>query len=160
CHHPTGVKERFPADRLLVELGIESYFGVPLRDPAGETLGHVAVFDDRPMPDEPRRLAVFRIFAARAAAELQRLRAERQLLDRDRRSRDLYGGAPIAYIYEALESRFVRATRGACALLGLKPGEVVGTLGRSLLAPALENPRRAEKALEAMKRHGTEFSCV
>jgi PAS domain S-box-containing protein len=160
CHHPTGVKERFPADRLLVELGIESYFGVPLRDPAGETLGHVAVFDDRPMPNEPRRLALFRIFAARATAELQRLRAERQLLDRERSYRDLYEGAPIAYIYEDLESRFVRANRAACALLGLKPDEVVGTVGTSLLAPAPENTRRVEKALEAMKRHGTEFSCV
>jgi hypothetical protein len=32
CHHPSGVKDRFPADEALVEWGIESYLGVPLCD--------------------------------------------------------------------------------------------------------------------------------
>src|SRR5438552_3307206 len=33
CHHPAGVRQRFPGDRTLIERGIESYLGVPLRDP-------------------------------------------------------------------------------------------------------------------------------
>ena len=70
CHHPSGVRQSFPNDRLLVERGIESYLGVPLCDPEGKVLGHLAVFDERPMPEEPRKLLAFRIFAARAAAEL------------------------------------------------------------------------------------------
>src|SRR5262249_35337019 len=28
CHHPSGVKEKFPGDRPLVEMGVESYLGV------------------------------------------------------------------------------------------------------------------------------------
>ena len=35
CHHPQEVRERFPGDRLLVDLGIESYLGVPLLDGDG-----------------------------------------------------------------------------------------------------------------------------
>ena len=50
CHHPSGVKERFPSDELLVTMGIESYLGVPLLDEAGTVLGQLAVFDQRPMP--------------------------------------------------------------------------------------------------------------
>ena len=76
CHHPLGVRQKFPEDKLLVEWGIESYLGVPLRDSEGKILGHLAVFDDRPMPQEARKLLIFRIFAARAAAELARLRLE------------------------------------------------------------------------------------
>jgi GAF domain-containing protein len=57
-------------------LGIESYLGVPLVDSDGNVLGHLAVFDDRPMPAIPRRLFIFRVFAARAAAELVRERAK------------------------------------------------------------------------------------
>ena len=49
-----GVRRRFPSDAALVELGIESYRGVPLVAPNGEHLGHLAVFDTRPMPEEPR----------------------------------------------------------------------------------------------------------
>src|SRR6516165_1487722 len=73
CHYPTGVRARFPDVRPLVDWGIESYLGVPLCDAQGRHLGHLAVFDERPMPAEPRKLFTFRIFAARAAAELERL---------------------------------------------------------------------------------------
>src|SRR5262245_21889107 len=45
CHHPSGVWQLFPDDRPLVQWGIESYLGVPLRDPRGTVFGHVAVFD-------------------------------------------------------------------------------------------------------------------
>src|SRR5262245_29220412 len=31
CHHPSGIKDKFPLDRPLVEMGIEGYLGVPLR---------------------------------------------------------------------------------------------------------------------------------
>ena len=106
CHYPRGVKERFPRDLVLVELGIESYLGVPLLDSAGATLGHLAVFDPRPMSDEPGRVPIFQIFAARAAAELAHLRAERALRESEERYRDLFEEAPIAYVNEDLESRF------------------------------------------------------
>jgi hypothetical protein len=38
-----------------------------LLDGEGNVLGHLAVFDERPMPPAPRRLFIFRIFATRAA---------------------------------------------------------------------------------------------
>ena len=39
CHHPRGVQEKFPRDQDLVDLGIESYLGVPLLDGDGQVLG-------------------------------------------------------------------------------------------------------------------------
>src|SRR6516165_8615873 len=50
CHHPTGVKDRFPQAKPLVQLGVESYLGTPLLDSEGNVLGLLAVFDKRPMP--------------------------------------------------------------------------------------------------------------
>jgi formate hydrogenlyase transcriptional activator len=160
CHHPSGVKDKFPDDEPLVQWGIEGYLGVPLMDAEGNHLGHLAVFDERPMPPEPKKLYVFRIFAARAVAELERLRAERLHREGEARYRDLYDEAPIAYIYEDLESRFVRANRAAVKLLGLKPDEVVATLGKSLLAPTPETRKRIGEALRAMKEQGKEFAGV
>jgi formate hydrogenlyase transcriptional activator len=160
CHHPSGVSTKFPGDEVLVSWGIESYLGVPLAGPDGEHLGHLAVFDTRPMPPEPRKLFIFRIFAARATAELLRLRAERMLESSERRFRDLYEEAPIAYIYEDLESRFVRANAAACRLLGIKPEEVVGTTGVSLLAPTADTRQKIREALAAMKAHKKEFAGV
>jgi len=62
-----------------------SYLGVPLMDPAGTDLGHLAVLDSRPMPKEPRLISLFQIFANRAAAEHQRLRAEAATRERETR---------------------------------------------------------------------------
>jgi formate hydrogenlyase transcriptional activator len=152
CHHPVGVKDLFPLDRDLMEMGIESYLGVPLCDATGGVLGHLAVFDERPMPAEPRRLFTFRIFAARAAAELTRLRSEKLLCESEQRFRDLYEEAPIAYVLEDLESRFISANRAALRILGLTSDEVVGTLGTSLVANTPDAQRRAREALASISR--------
>ncbi|MBN9118582.1 MAG: sigma 54-interacting transcriptional regulator [Planctomycetes bacterium] len=146
CHHPTGVSEKFPKDE-----GVESYLGVPLCAAAGEVLGHLAVYDTRPMPAEPRLLYTFQIFAARAAAELERLRFEKMLGESEARFRDLFDEAPVAYVHEDLESRFLRANRAAIRMLGLTPGEAVGTVGLSLVADVADMRRKVREAFAAME---------
>ena len=142
CHHPSGVRGTFPADGTAARWEIESYLGVPLPDPAGKVLGHLAVCDERPMPLEPRKVLTVRIFAAHAAAELVRLRLERQLRESEERLRDLYEEAPLAYVQEDLQSRFIRANRAAQRILGIKPEEVPGFVGLSLV-PDRPDARRA-----------------
>jgi PAS domain S-box-containing protein len=159
CHHPTGVKELFPQDKPLVDWGIESYLGVPLSDTEGKHLGHLAVFDERPMPPEPRRLFTLRIFAARAAAELERLRYEDRLAESEERYRDLYEEAPIAYVKEDLESRFLSANRAAMRILGIKPEEVAGTVGMSFIPDTPDAQRRVKEAFASIGR-GTDTSGV
>ena len=141
-----------PGTRPWSKMGIESYLGVPLLAPDGEHLGHLAVFDPRPMPEMPRKLLIFRIFAARAAAELARLRVERGLIESEERFRDLFEEAPIAYVHEDLDSRFVRANRAAVRILGLDPDEVVGTVGMSLVADTPENKRTIQQAFASVGR--------
>ena len=75
-HVADRIEEVFPDDPDLGPLGIKSYLGVPFKDKDGHVLGHMAVFDRRPMPESEEKLAVIRIFAARAASELRRIRAE------------------------------------------------------------------------------------
>jgi PAS domain S-box-containing protein len=147
CHHPTGVSEKFPKDE-----GVESYLGVPLRAADGDVLGHLAVFDTKPMPAEPRLLYTFQIFAARAAAELERLRMDRMLRASEVRFRDLFDEAPIAYVHEDLDSRFIRANRAALRILGLKPEEAVGTVGLSLVADPAAAQRHMRAARAALAR--------
>jgi formate hydrogenlyase transcriptional activator len=146
CHYPTGVADRFPADKPLLEMGIQSYLGVPLIARDGRHLGHLAVFDPRPLPEEPRRLQIFQIFAARAAAELERLRYERELAASEQQFRDLYEEAPIAYVHEGTDSRFISANKAALRLLGVKPEEISITCGMDLVAPTPENRAAIEEA--------------
>jgi formate hydrogenlyase transcriptional activator len=128
CHHPINVEQLFPK-----EVGVESYLGVPLRDAGGDILGHLALFDHKPMPPEPRLLYTFQIFAARAAAELGRMRVMERLHQSEERFRDLFDEAPIAYVHEDIQSRFIRANRAAMGILGITPEEVRGTVGMSFV---------------------------
>ncbi len=159
CHHPAGVSRLFPRDAPLVEMRIESYLGVPLIGARGETLGHLAVFDERPMPHEPRGLSVFRIFAQRAGAELDRLHTERSLRESERQFRDLFEQAPIGYVYEDTETRFLSANSTALKMLGVRPEEVRDTVGLTLVADTPENQARVRQSIAA-EQAGRELPCI
>src|SRR6516225_1929198 len=53
---------------------------------------------------------------------------EKKLLESEEPYRDLFEEAPIGYVKEDLESRFIAANRAALRILGLKPEEVAGTV--------------------------------
>jgi PAS domain S-box-containing protein len=92
------VIELYPDDPDLTPLGAVSYMGVPLLDTDGTILGHVAILHDEPMPEDPSTIAVFNIFAGRAAAELRRLRRDRHLRDREQKLSRLIDSAMDAII--------------------------------------------------------------
>jgi len=75
-YYRSGVAARFPREPILAELGVESYLATPMTTPDGEVLGHLAIYDQQPMNFTERELQVFKVFGARAAAELSRKRSE------------------------------------------------------------------------------------
>jgi len=79
CHYKEGLQSLFPLDTGLADWGAESYLGVPMLDREGRVIGHIAILDDKPMDRDPRAIDLVKIFAARAAAELKRQRAETEL---------------------------------------------------------------------------------
>jgi PAS domain S-box-containing protein len=97
-HFPDNLLNLFPIDPDVTGIKAASYLGMPLTDSTGKILGHLAVIDTRPMPREPRILAIFRIFASRASAELQRLHAESATREREQKLRRLVDSAMDAII--------------------------------------------------------------
>ena len=78
-HFPRGFHSLFSKDSELVKLEPEGFLGAPAFDSSGKVIGHVAVMDDKSMGKDPRAVAILKIFAARAGAELDRRRTERRL---------------------------------------------------------------------------------
>jgi len=152
CHFPHRVAEAFPQQHELKHMGIESYMGVPLLDGDDRTLGHLYIMDDRPMPPEPRYLAAFRIFGARAAAELIRANLEHSLAQSEQRLHDLFDQAPIAYVHEGLDSRFIRANNAALRILGLRRDQIEGTYGKTFAPDTPDAQRRIREAFESVGR--------
>src|ERR1051326_1291999 len=163
CHVPDRLPESFPEDKGMIDMGTVSYLGVPLRGSDARVIGHLVMFDDKPMPADPLALSVMETFAARAAVELERDRAfkdlERRKQESDERFRDLFEEAPIAYVHEGLDSKFIRANRAAMNILGIKPEEVEGTFGRDFVPKTPEAQRRLREAFESIGR-GTDTSGV
>jgi len=125
-HFPDNLLALYPDDPEVKQVGAVSYMGVPLLDVNGRILGHMAVVDRRPMPEEPRALALFRIFAARAAAELQRIRAESEVRQREEKLGRLVDSAMDAII--ELDRRLVvtRVNQAAEKVFGCEASRAVG----------------------------------
>lgn len=70
CFYPKGVGQLFP-----VEAGYEGYLGIPLFASDGRVIGHLVFLDKREMGEDMLIDSVYRIFTARAAAEMERMMA-------------------------------------------------------------------------------------
>lgn len=76
CHYPDNIAAEFPDDLWLRENHISSYMGMRIADSTGKAIGILALMDERPMHDTSQADALLPIFAERAAAEIERMRAQ------------------------------------------------------------------------------------
>lgn len=80
CLYPSNVQQLFPQDPFLCNYQVEGYLGTPLINAAGQVIGLLSILSRHPMSDPKLMTEVLQVFAARAAAELERqtLETERQ----------------------------------------------------------------------------------
>ncbi|MGF1670967.1 MAG: sigma 54-interacting transcriptional regulator, partial [Balneolaceae bacterium] len=130
-HIPENVIELYPDDPDLKSLNAMSYLGAPLLDQDGTILGQLAVLDSRPMPEMARNLDIFRIFASRAASELRRIRAERQLRQHEEQLSRLFDSAMDAIVEVNTELSVIQANRAATELFE-------GNANRNMLGHSFE----------------------
>ena len=130
--------------------GVKTFAAQPLVF-RGEVLGVLALFDTGVLGDADFQW--LRVFADHAAVsianakafekiEFLRARLEQENDQLREEFRDLFEEAPIPYVYEGLDSTFIRANRAALKTLGIKPEEIASTLGKSLVADTPETQRR------------------
>ncbi len=75
------VAEQFPRDAGLKRLGVEGYIGTSMHGADGLPLGILVVMSKRRIERTSFWVSLLEIFAARAAAEIERTRAEMQVRD-------------------------------------------------------------------------------
>ncbi len=81
CIYKQNVAQTFPEDIALLNNGIEGYIGAPLFSSEGEAIGIIVVLYKQPIPNSSIAQSIIQIFAARAAAELERTQTELALRD-------------------------------------------------------------------------------
>jgi formate hydrogenlyase transcriptional activator len=161
-----GIEEHFPKEK-----GIQSYVGVPVFSPVnGEVIGHIIAVDPNPVASENNQTSVLKIFASRVGAEMERMKVEEKLKianedlqrllgESEERFRDLFEEAPIAYVHEGLDSKFIKANRAALRILGVRPDQVPTTYGKTMAPDTPDAQRRMKEAFESVGR-GTDTSGV
>ena len=157
-HFPDRIVDLYPDDPDLVTLGAVSYMGVPLFDTAGEIMGHLAVMDTKPLPSEPRLISLFEIFAARAAAECRRLKAEQEVRSREEELSCLLDSAMDGVLVLDAKGVITRVNPAATRLFGCTGEDLLGENLRAFLPPEsaaqfdafikeLETPREGDRQL-------------
>jgi formate hydrogenlyase transcriptional activator len=170
CEIVINGKDYFCSDELEKlfpkERGKKSYIAVPIYSPAsGEIIGHIAALDDKPMDPSHNQTSILKIFAARAGSEIERIKTEQklkealedanvqlqqQLKESEERFRDLFDEAPIAYVNEGLDSKFINANKTALKTLGITEADIPSTYGFSFIPNTPDAQQRLKSAFESI----------
>lgn len=100
CAIETGVRDRYPANPYLEQLAADSYMGIALRSSGDELLGLLAVMGREPIRDLGKTESLVKIFAARAAAELERRRTDQALRDSETMLRLVLNAIPACVFWK------------------------------------------------------------
>lgn len=74
CSYDRDITTLFPNDKLLIDMGIEAYVGVPLYDSKSNPTGIIVCLFKQPLENIYAIESVLMIFASRAGAELEHLK--------------------------------------------------------------------------------------
>lgn len=113
-----GVQAQFPHFPHLATLKVDSHCGVSLRTKTGVVVGLLIVMDTKPMRHSDHLKSLMEVFASRAAAELQRYRAEvaqrkseETRRESDERFRTFLDHAPHLAFVKGTDGRYLYTNR-------------------------------------------------
>jgi PAS domain S-box-containing protein len=157
-HYPDRIIELFPDDADLTTMNAVSYAGVPLLKPDGTVLGHLSALDTKPLELPPELESTFRIFAARAAAEFNRLRAESTVHDSEKRFSRLFDSAMDAIFELGDQLQILRANESATSLFAMHGEALVDRKMTDFLTQA--GAQKLQTALDELVSAGHPFAWV
>ncbi len=123
---PDRVTELFPSDNMFARMGVRSYSAFPLMDSGGRALGLVAVVSRRPLANRQFVESVLKIFAARAAAEIERQGADEARRRSEASYRSIFEASEDAiFIHDWDTGAIVDVNPRACRMYGYSREEML-----------------------------------
>lgn len=119
---PEHATSLYPQDKMLTEMGIESYFGSPLTTSTGEIIGIISVMDTKPLIIEDILKSVLALFSSKIALELQRqmITAELEL------AASVFNESLEAIIICNTEATIIRVNPAFTEITGYSSDEAIG----------------------------------
>jgi len=129
CIVPEHAAQKFPLSPMVSAIGAQGYAGRRLDSSAGKFLGHLFMLFREPLKEPEFVESTLQIFAARAAAELER----REIDIRVREQAALLDEAQDAILVRDLDHRIDYWNKSAARLYGWTAEEVMGRSVQDLL---------------------------
>ncbi len=145
--HLKGVADAFPAARGLQRQGAQAYVGRRLDNARGEPIGLLFVTFSKPLDARDFVVSTLQIFAARAAAELERLESDRHIRDQA----ELLDKARDAIVLRDMGHHIVYWNKGAERMYGWSAAEALGRRTYELL---YEDTNQYHVAADRLMREG------
>jgi len=120
------VMDDFPLDHLAKEMGVDSYFGIPLIDSKGEVLGPMAVMGRKPLNNSTFAVSMLKLFAVRASAELERRHNEKELKNNINFLQSLLNAIPSPIFYKNTNGLYLGCNKSLEDCVGKDKYEIVG----------------------------------
>ncbi|MBN2645503.1 MAG: EAL domain-containing protein [Desulfuromonadaceae bacterium] len=140
-YYPRDVIKLFPLDHLAIQMEVDSYIGIPLLNSRGEAMGPLAVFSRKPMENIEQLEDAMRMFALRAASELERLGNERQRQEELHFLQSLIDAIPNPIFYKNVEGAYLGCNQSYEKMIGRSRDQIVH---QSVMG--IHPPERAEIA--------------
>ena len=145
--YPSNLRDLFAMDVDARLFGAESYAGLPLIDAQGRPLGIIGIVSRHPLASVERIESMLRIFAGRAAAEIERLAAKEALQRSEASYRAIFEASEDAIVIHDWDSgAIVDVNPRACQQYG-HSREAMCTLSLADISSGVE-PYTAERAME------------
>ncbi len=149
CLYRKDICKEYPEDEELEDLNAEGYFGVPVRDEEGETIGVIWGVSKDKIEDIPSNWKkILDIIASRVASEIKRLEMEEEYRNLIEHMND------DVFIHD-LEGNFLTVNQEAVDRYGYSRDELKNMTPENINAP--EYVDRIPKLMEDLQEEGTKI---
>jgi len=125
-HYPHSVIELFPLDHLAIQMEVDSYVGIPLKDSHGNVIGPLAVFSRKPLQNLEMTETALHMFAMRASAEMERLAISAQRQEELHFLQSLLDAIPNPVFYKNRQGEYLGCNKSYGELLGIERQKLIG----------------------------------
>lgn len=127
CCYPNNVNSQFPEDFILIDMGIEAYAGIPLKDRDDHVFGVMVLLSRSSIQKSKTAELVLKLFADRVSAELDSFQQQQMLVKSEEKYRFLIENQTDLLVKMDADRNLSFVSDSFCKLFGKTEQELLGT---------------------------------
>ncbi len=125
CCYSDNIRNLYPADQTLEEVGAEGYAGTILRSSVNKPIGYIAMISRKPLKDMQMIESILTLVAIRASGEMERKVTEEALRESEQRLKYHFENSPLAVVEWDTNFCILTWSKEAERMFGWKAEEVL-----------------------------------